>query len=289
MKKLFLFAFLCFLNSIYIFGQKQYTVNGETLLLKTEVEGNLDLLLLEQEKGYRFFIQDSNGNIAELVTTKDLDGTYFGEFRDTLEAFTKDSNMSAREVGFNKYSIKKYVIAYNKQGARRYAYTDEKVTAQARLGIFGGITNHPLVFNPNNISTAYGDVEFEVFEKKERPRQSGFISLEQTFKNQDFDYTSTIIALGHRFRFINKSRVAVYTNFQFATYTFSKYTMATENSEATERSNAFRVPLILGLGTDIRISDTSYISVIYNEIYAILVKNNGNVPVNISLGYKFNL
>lgn len=295
MKKLFLFLTIVLLSSFYSFSQQSYTINGETLILTMEVEGDLDLLTLKTETGYRYFIKDRNENIAELVNTKDEDDTYFNEYRDVLSDFTKDSNMSTEEVAFGRYGLKQFVKAYNATGSKRFAYTDEKVKAQARLGIFGGITNHPLVQNPNNSKTGYFDVELELFEKKELPRQSGFISVEQTFKTDDFDYTSTILALGYRFRFINKSKFNIYANVQFATYTFSKRKViiiddvTQETMEVTQTNNSFRVPFIFGIGSDFKVSDNSYVSIIYNELFSAFVENNGNFPVNISVGYKFNI
>lgn len=293
MKYLSLAFFVFF--SVILFAQQTYIVNGESLVLNYEVAGPLDLLVHEDEDNTRFFIQDRFGNIEELTNSKDLDGTYFNEYKDVLNEFTKDSTMSTKEVGFSKYSLKKFVKAYNAQGSKRFAYTEEKVNTQIRLGIFGGLTNHPLVVNPDNTSTPYFDLELELFERKELPRQSGFLSVEQTFKSADFDYTSTIIALGYRFRFINRPTFNIYTNLQFATYTISKYTFMVKNEETeetrqvTESKNAFRAPFVLGIGTDIKVSENSYISFIYNEITSAFVSNNGNFPVNISLGYKFNI
>ena len=294
MKHLFLaFLFIFFASNSY--SQESYILNGENLILKYEVAGPLDLLIYENENNTRYFVQDRFGNIKELTNSKDLDGTYFNEFRDVLGEFTKDSSMSAQEVGFTLYSLKKFVRAYNSYNTKRYAYTDEKVNGQLRIGVFGGFTNHPLVPNPNNIITPFADIELEIFEKKELPRQSGFISIEQTFKSKDFDYYSTIIALGYRFRFINKSTFNIYANLQFATYTFSHGKVEVKNEETQEiivydqDNNAFRVPFIIGIGTDMKVSDTSYISLIYNELVSAFVSNNGNFPVNVSLGYKFNI
>lgn len=289
-----LLAFLL-VFSLKIFAQQTLTVNGETLILNYEVAGHLDLLVYNDGNNKRYFVQDRLGSIAELINSKDLDGSYFNEYKDVLKDFTKDSNMSTKGVGFSEYSLKKFVKAYNAEGSKKFAYTDQKVNAQARIGVFGGVTNHPLVPNPENIITPYFDVELEVSEKKDRPRQSGFLSIEHTLKNDNFQYTSTIMALGYRFRFINAPTFNIYANLQFATYTISKYTYDYEDPDTeqiitiTEKNNAFRVPFIFGIGTDIRVSDSSYISIIYNEIVSAFVSNNGNFPINVSLGYKFNI
>ena len=294
MKTLSLLFILLLTPTFYSIAQEHYTIKGETLILNTEVEGDLDLLTLKLDKGYRFFVRDSYNNIHELINTRDIDSTYFNEFRHTLTELTKESNMSTEQVAFSKYGLKQFIKAYNKKGTRRYAYTEDKVETQIRLGVFGGITNHPLVENTNNTKTVYFGTEVELFEKKEHPRQSGFIGLEQTLKSDGFNYTSTIINLGYRFRFINCSVFNSYINLQLATYTFSKHVILVENEnmtleEMTVKNNTFRVPFIFGIGSDIKVSENGFITLIYNEIVSIFVKNNGHFPINFSIGYKFNL
>ncbi|WP_242202097.1 hypothetical protein [Aestuariivivens insulae] len=289
MKKRCLLLTFFLISSLQVIAQQNYTVNGETLFLDIEVEGDLDLLTLKLYKGYRFFVKDTNDNIHELINTKDIDGTYFNEFRYTLQELTKGSNMSTELVAFGKYSLKQFIKAYNKKGNRRYAYTNEKVETQIRLGGFVGLTNHPLVENYNNRTTSYFGAELELLEKKERPWQSGFLSVERTLKSNDFKYTSTILALGYRFRFINPPSSNIYINLQLATFTFSKETTLVGTKEITEKNHAFRIPFIFGLGSDIKISDTSYITLIYNEIIAVLAKNKGHFPINFLVGYKFSL
>lgn len=289
MKRLFLLLLILIINSQSILAQESYTVNGESLTLKLEVEGNLDLLSLKLEDNYRFFIKDNDENLTELINTKDEDDTYFNEFRDILSDLTKGSNMSTEEVGFSRYSLKQFIKAYNSVGHARYAYTDERVKTQVRLGIFGGITNHPFIENLDNTKVPYFTVELEAFEKKELPRQSGFFSIEHALENDDFKYVSTVLALGYRYRFINKPKFNIYVNSQFATYTISKNTMTVDNSDMVIKSNAFRVPFIFGIGSDIRLSDSSVISFIYNELFSVFVANSDNFPINFAAGYKFNL
>ncbi|WP_298237733.1 hypothetical protein [uncultured Algibacter sp.] len=289
MKRLFLLLLILIINSQSILAQESYMVNGETLILKLEVEGDLDLLSLKLEDSYRFFIKDNDENLTELINTKDEDDTYFNEFRETLSDLTKSSNMSTDEVGFSRYSLKKFIKAYNSTGHARYAYTDERVKTQVRLGIFGGITNHPFIENLNNTKVPYFTVELEAFEKKELPRQSGFFSIEHALESDDFQYVSTVLALGYRYRFINKPKFNIYVNSQFATYTISKNTITVDDSEMIIKSNAFRVPFIFGIGSDIKLSDSSVISFIYNELFSAFVDNSDNFPINFAAGYKFNL
>ena len=289
MKRLFLLLLIFAFNSSILIGQERVIFNDETLNLELEVDGNLDLLSLKTDNGYRFFVKDINEELYELINTKDEDGTYFYQFRDTLADLTKDANMSTDEVGFGRYSLKKFINAYNLKGHLRYAYTDDKVKTQVRLGVFGGITNHPFIDNPNNTKVPYFTVELEAFEKKELPRQSGFFSIKHALESDDFKYVSTVLALGYRYRFINKPKFNIYVNSQFATYTISRTTMMVNGSDMDIKSNAFRVPFIFGLGSDIKLSDSSYLSLIYNELFSIFVSNSDNFPINFAAGYKFNL
>ena len=50
--------------------KNQYTVNGDTLTLKTELKGDLDFLTYKTKGNYRFFIKDKNETIYELLSTQ---------------------------------------------------------------------------------------------------------------------------------------------------------------------------------------------------------------------------
>ena len=62
MKKLVIFALL-FLAFQVNYSQENYTINGETLELKTEVEGHLDLLWTSIDGTYRYFVKTSDESI----------------------------------------------------------------------------------------------------------------------------------------------------------------------------------------------------------------------------------
>jgi len=49
------------------------------------------------------------------------------------------------------------------------------------------------------------------------------------------------------------------------------------------------VSLIFGLGADFKICDSSYITFVYDSIFALLRDNEGNFPIDFAVGYKFNL
>ena len=59
--------------------------------------------------------------------------------------------------------------------------------------------------------------------------------------------------------------------------------------EVDLNNTSFDVPFIFGIGSDIKVSKNSYITIIYGELFAIFLNNQGNFSTDISIGYKFNL
>ncbi len=59
--------------------------------------------------------------------------------------------------------------------------------------------------------------------------------------------------------------------------------------EVNVNSTTFDTPFIFGIGADIKVGDNGFITIIYGEMFALLLNNQGNFSSDISLGYKFNL
>ncbi|TWO34741.1 hypothetical protein E1J38_002465 [Seonamhaeicola sediminis] len=289
MKNFFLLLLFSITYISIITAQEQITINNKTLFVKIEVEGKIDLLSHRTKDSLRLFVRSTNNTLHELKNTKNNDNSFNNEYKTVLGKLTKDSSMSLEDVGFGRYSIKQFIKAYNSNGTRRYTYTDEKVTAQTRLGVFAGLSNHPFMENINNTKAPFFSVELEVFEKKPLPLQSGFFNISHALESNDYKFVSTVLALGHRFRFINKETFNLYTNLNAATYTFSKQTIEVNDRSINEKNSAFRVPFSFGIGSDIKVSENSFISLIYNELFAVFASNSDNFPVNIAAGYKLNL
>ena len=83
----------------------------------------------------------------------------------------------------------------------------------------------------------------------------------------------------------------MHANLKLVTLSFSNSTTTLEEGgETVEKSaTSFDAPVIFGLGVDIKISETSFITLYYNELFALSLDNQGNFSTNIALGYKFNL
>ena len=75
--------FCLVLSFAFAEAQDSYTINGEVLELKTEVNGKLDLLWNIVDGKYRYFVRTENDNIIELKNTK-VDGKFQEEYKTLL-------------------------------------------------------------------------------------------------------------------------------------------------------------------------------------------------------------
>lgn len=286
MKKIILI--LCFFFSIAsLIAQETYTIQGETLQLKTEIEGELDLLWNIIDDKFRYFVRTSDNTITELVNTRNENRYFQQEYISTLENLT---GVSAQEVNLTLADIKSYIDNYNLSQDSNYISAVNNAQLRLLLGLFGGVTNSPFIDNPKNSITPQFGAELELVDKNRIKRHALFMQLRHVFKSSDFDYTTTELALGYRFRFINSKKISVYGQTKFATLNFVKNTILDANDLPVEFSEtAFEIPITFGVGADIRLSENSYFTIRYNELFSVMLENNGNFSTNITLGYKFNL
>lgn len=287
MKKFLLFILFCFAFQIN-YSQENHTINGETLQLKTEVDGKLDLLWNVINSQYRYFVKSEDGTITELKNTQGADNKYQEEYKAVLSRLT--NGMSADKLKLTLYSLKSYIIEYNKSVDSNYTDYTKEGNVQMRLGFSAGITNNPFVGNPENKKNLMIGAELELFEANPLPKHSGFIQARHAFDSDEFLYSTTEFSLGYRFRFISKETVSIYAQTKLATLNFSDATFVNENNmDVNVKNTSFDVPLIFGVGADIKVCENSYISIIYGELFAILLNNQGNFSTDIAIGYKFNI
>ena len=286
MKQLVLFLFLS-ISAIYVSAQERFTINGKTYELKTEVEGEIDLLWNTIDKEYRYFIRTNDGNFIELLNTKGSDNKYQEEYKVQLSRLTENS-ASTNNLNFTLPDIKGFVQVHNTSFGNTYLNNIERL--KLRLGIFGGITNQPFVSNPNNTMVPFFGAEIEGLSSSKTSNQAGFLSIIHALDNNDFKYSATQIGIGYRYRFINKSNFNIYGNLKIATYTFSKETIyITDTTNEVFKESSFQIPCSFGLGADIKISNGSFITLAYNNLFAIFVNNSNNFPMDFALGLKFSL
>jgi len=287
MKKFFLLILLCFTFQ-FNYSQESYTINGETIELKTEIKGQIDLLWTIINREYRYFVRTENGAITELKNTKDLDKNYQEEYKTTLNSLT--SGKSTEELKLTLYSLRNYIDQYNASLDSAYVSTTTEGKVQLRLGFSAGMTNNPFVSNPDNVKVPLIGAELEIYEANLLPRHSGFLQARHAFNTSDFPFATTEFSLGYRFRIINQSSFTIYGQVKLATVNFTNATIIDENSMEVDLNNtSFDVPFIFGIGSDIKVSKNGYITIIYGELFALFLNNQGNFSTDISIGYKFNL
>ncbi|RZN84232.1 MAG: hypothetical protein EVB11_02165 [Winogradskyella sp.] len=292
MKKIILFCFLFTFIAIG-YAQKTYTIGGKTIELQTEVEGDLDLLWTVTNGTYRYFVRTKDGTIIELKNTRGDGRAFNKEYVSVLNNLTSGSNLSAEKVKLTTGSLKRFVDKYNKSVDIDYNIRNTNTKVNFRLAFFGGITNHPLVENIDDQSSLQLAAELELFGDTNNPIHSGMLQARQTFGSSG-DYKSTEFSLGYRVRFLRKDGFNIYAQTRFATLnSFSVDIVDTNpaNNSVDIRQNEteFDVPFIFGIGADIKISDNSYISIIYDRFYAFGLDNNDSFPTDFMVGYKFNL
>jgi len=279
---------ICFFFSIgLIKAQETYTVQGETLQLKLEVEGQLDLLWNIINGQYRYFVRTSDLKITELINTKNDNRRYKEQYKTELESLTEKS---ASKVNLTLTDLKEYLDNYNQSQDPNYISSIYNAKLQLRLDIFSGITNSPFINNPNNSSSFQFGSELELLDGNHIKRHALFMQLRHVLKSNDFKFTTSELSLGYRFRFINLKTINVFGQTKFATLNFLKNTFPGPNDipvDVTE--TVFDIPFTFGVGADIRLTDSSFLTFRYDELFALLIENNGNFSTNVTLGYKFNL
>ncbi len=287
MKKVLLLLLICFAFQ-FNYSQENYTVDGETLPLKIEIDGELDLLWNIIDNKYRYFVRTDDGSITEIKNTKGTGRKYQEEYKTTLGDLT--NGLSTEKLKLTLYSLRNYIDKYNASVDSAYMSTTTEGKVQFRLGLSGGITNNPFVGNPDNVKVPLIGAELEIFEANVLPRHSGFLQARHSFDANDFPYTTTEFSLGYRYRIINKSSFSIYGQVKLATVNFTSITFTDlNNMEVDLNDTAFDVPFIFGIGSDIKVGDKSYITIIYGELFALLLDNQGNFSTDIAIGYKFNL
>lgn len=291
MKKIVLIT-VFLLSSLFVNAQETYTIDGLTIQLKTATEGELDLLWNIIDSQYRYFVKTEDNQLLELINTQNDNKEYQEQFKATLKDIT-NNNIDVSQVDMTLPSLVRFIEQYNASVDPNYKSMNSKLDAEFRAGIFGGITNSPFVGNPENVKSAVFGAEFEMLAGVNK-RHSGYFQLRNVAEKDDFKYKTTELSLGYRYRFVKTSNFSLYGDVKFATLNFTQATITYENNESiivTEHidETAFDLPLIIGIGTDIKLSAIIYANLSYNQIFAIFLKNQGNFSSDITLGLKIKL
>lgn len=294
MKQL-LYIFIFSIGLCFSHAQDSITFQGKTLNVNTEANGELDLLWTITDGIYRYFARTASGEIYELKNTKDASNSYTNEYKTVLAELTGLKSEVLDKVKLTVSSLRSFFDDYNKTKNPNYNGEDFTSKVNFRLGFFTGVTNHPQVeFIENNTAFQFA-AELELYGDTTNPRHSGLLQARQTF-GSDGEYTSTEFSLGYRFRVIRKPGFNLYIQNRFASVNiFSVDRVILPNSMTStativnQNETEFEVPFFFGVGADIKISDNSYISIIYDRFSALGLDSRGDFPADFTIGYKFNL
>lgn len=285
---------LCFLFiSLATTAQQQYTVEGTTYTLKTEVEGTITLLWNTIDGEYRYFAKKGDA-ITELKNTE-INGTYQEEYKETLRVLTKDEVMPVSKVQLTTGSLRNFFNDYNKRKDSDFTAKETAFKPSFRLGPFLGTSNAIFTSNTDNENLLTAGFDFEVTDDVKLRRHAVVFRFKQTFSSDAYDYSASQLSLNYRFKFIKSDIIDVYVNTKFVALTNSKrsitFTMpgpddvpitVTEERKGTD----FSAPGAFGLGADIKLGK-GHLFITYNDVVAVGVSSNDEFPLDLSVGYKF--
>lgn len=277
-----------FLNSS-LQAQENYTVNGETYSLKSDIKGNIELLWNVIDSEYRYFIKKGD-HIEELKNTKQ-DGKYQQEYKQVLAAQTADANISTKNVNLTLPSLRSFFAEYNSLKDPNFSEVKKDIQLKFLLGGYLGVTNSVYTKNIDNDSQAVVGLELELTDPTNLKRHSMVLDFKHTFEGGDSKYTVSQFGLNYRFKFVKTPKFDLYVNAKFAALSFYKkgeYTNNAGDIVPSDSGSSFNSPLSLGLGADYKVGN-GYITFGYHDFVALNMDSNKEFPIDFSLGYKFHL
>ncbi|MCW9037062.1 hypothetical protein [Altibacter sp.] len=281
--------FLMLLSYPALQAQQNYTVSGTTYSLKTEVEGTLTLLWNTIDGEYRYFSKKGN-DIVELKNSK-TDGDYQEEYKEVLRSQTADAVVAVEDVNLTLPSLRAFFIAYNKKIDPAYSVETVSIQLKTRLGGFAGLSNNAYFFNPDNSFLPVLGVEFEIIDDVRLRRHAIVFQFRQLISSSDYDFSSSQVSFNYRFKFIKTDRFDAFINAKPAAFTsISRNQILVEGEEVTTFSGGseFQFPGSFGIGFDHALGN-GYLTFLFNDVVAINLDDNGEFPLELTLGYKWNL
>jgi len=288
MKNLLSYSLLVFLFfTSNLFAQETYTVNGEQLSLKTEVDGSISLLWNIIDGDYRYFLKKEN-NIIELTNTK-VDGDYQEEYKQVLQAQTESEDVSEDKVKLTTINLSEYFNEYNKKADPNYIVEENNIKLKTRLGAFIGVTNSIYSLNPTNELLPTLGLDFEIVDNNLLKRHSLLFQFKQTFESSEYKYSVSEFSLNYRFKFIKKEKIDVFINTKFASYTHEVIPTLNDDLELVQTTgDSFNALLNFGIGADYALGN-GYLTFLYGDIVSVADDSNSEFPIDFTLGYKLNL
>lgn len=274
-------------------AQEIFIIENDTLELQREVRGPLSLYWSKEGLDYRYFIQKKD----RLVELKNLRNEETGEplFKEQLKEFTNDARIKPNNVKFVLYSLRYFVNQYNALVKEDYEFNEATPDIRQRLGLFVGLSNNIFTQNPENTLAPILGLEYEFFDPNLAPRHSAYIQLRQNFKQDEYRYSATQLSINYRFKAFYFKNFDLHLDVELATFLYSEDQVLIKNDagEVTavkdESGFTFTAPFSFGIGSDIRITPNSFISLSYNDFYSLILDGNEYFPIDFSIGYKYNL
>ena len=280
---------LFFCLTLPLAAQNVYIINNDTLQLKREVKGPLSLFWTEDDLEYRYFVQKEK-RMVELLNP---DGN--GRFREQLSELTTDAKINTRDVKFVLYSLRHFTNTYNAIVQEDYVKNESTKNILQRISIFTGLSNNIYTDNPENILAPVLGLEYEFYDPNLAPRHSAFLQLRHNFEQDEYQYSATHLSVNYRFKALYFKKFDLHVDARLATLYYSSETTAVKNdagkfvSVKDESGFTFTAPLSFGLSSDIKITPASFITLGYNDIFALVLDSNGKFPVDFTVGYKYSL
>ncbi|MGB7785208.1 MAG: hypothetical protein WBL27_03815 [Salinimicrobium sp.] len=288
--RLILFALLlCF--TVKMAAQQTYIIEGDTLELQREVKGELSLFWNLRGTDYRYFVQKSD----RMIELKDSLVNGKLQYKEQLSRLTSNAEIKTHDVKFLLYSLKHFVNTYNAMVQEDYEYNEATANIKQRLGLFVGLSNNKYTENPDNIIAPIVGLEYEFYDPNLAPRHSAFLQLRQSFKREDYRYSATQLSINYRFRALYFKGWDLHLDTELATFLYSEDKIKVRNEAGEvvaikdDSGFSFTAPFSFGIGSDIRITENSFISLGYNDIFSIVLDGNGSFPLDFTVGLKYNL
>lgn len=272
------------LFSATLVAQENYSVDGNTYSLKTEVEGSLTLLWNVIDNEYRYFAKKGNETV-ELKNTR-IGGKYQEEYKQTLTQLTADYPVDASKTNLTLVGLRSYFNKYNKLADANYVERSNSVDLETRLGAFGGISNNTSTTNSENAFAPLLGVEFEITDNVVLKRHAIVVQFRHSFTAEDFDLTFSQFALNYRFKFIQNERLSVFAQAKMVTLTFSKFDRNNNEGLQDLTNTSVNTPIGLGLGLDYKLGN-GFLTFGINDLVSPGLDTNDEFSVDVTLGYKF--
>lgn len=280
---------LVLLFSGFLMAQEVYQVNGASLPLFMEAEGTASLLWNSIDGNYRYFLKKDD-TITELKNTQ-VNGNYQQEYKEVLKDLVGEDRV--KSVKLTRPDLVRVIDEYNAASDATYQIKSSSVKLKTRLGGFIGMTNYPYFVNPENTLLPQLGAEFEVIDEVMLKRHSMVFQFRQIVGNSDYDFSSSQITFNYRFKFVTTAAFDMFVNAKVAGYNYVSQDIDVVENDGTITNisgsgGEFQAPFALGIGADI-VLGKGHLTLLYQDVLALNLEDNGNFPVDFAIGYKFHL